>query len=173
MMDIRPRTLAAALLLAVLPVSAGAQAPEASPAGRTKVHRPNFGPDPRGLSSKPSMITPQLLRSLEYAQQALAIALRAQSKQELQEAARLIFEAYVYQRASHGAINIESRGNNKPGSTFRMQDKTIDASRKNLISAQFHLKQAGPSQTSRIQMGIDFLNAAIGQTRAVLAVRGG
>ena len=124
----------------------------------------------RRTSTDPGQIVPQLLKSLEFQQQALSIVTAADSEAQLKEAGRLLHEAYFYQRAAHSGIAKIERANKTPGSTAPQEFRLVEASRKNLLMARFRFNNAKPTGGTRLQSGLDFLRAAISQTQSVLAI---
>lgn len=138
-----------------------------------KVHTPEqYLQERKAYSKAPAMVVPQLRKSLELAKRAQAIASVAQSSEELKEAAALVMEAYRLQRASHGGLSIQQRANTKPGSKLEVQDRTILASRHNLIGAQNEFMLARGRDMRRLERGLEYLRAAINQTQTLLTMRG-
>lgn len=159
------------VLLAAL-VALGMAWPAWSHAQDVKVFTPRESTS-KGLSSAVNMVDPHLRKSLELARRAEAMAGVAQSTMELKEAAELVMQAYFLQRAAHGGINKQARGRSKAGDVLDVQDRTIHASRQNLIGAQNQFRLAKGVDMKRIEGGLEYLRAAIKQTQTVLGMRHG
>lgn len=138
-------------------------------ADEVKVFTPRE-PDHKGLSTAPEKVDPQLQKSLGLARRALGLTTGAGATQDLREAAQLAREAYFLQRAAHGGINKQARGRSRPGDKLDLQDRTIHASRQNLIAATGRLQQARPGD-AKARAAMEFLSAAIRQTQDVLGLR--
>jgi hypothetical protein len=146
------------------------------PKTNTNINRPQLKSNTEGYSSKPAQIVPLLTRSVANMRRAEEIIANARTDQQVDDAAKLILEAYRMQRAAHGGIAIIERGHQAKRSvtaaaTMVSQEwAIIDASRKNLLMAHFRFKHAKVTEASRIRSGQEFVGAAIQQTEMALAI---